>query len=75
MFNFESKVKDLSITFVDKDGITRDVSLRDILSIISNDSYIAVEVGNEQDYHLIEIEVGTALFINIIRDRLKGLWL
>ena len=75
MFNFESKVKDLSITFVDKDGITRDVSLRDILSIISNDSYIAVEVGNEQDYHLIEIEVGTALFINMLRDRLKGLWL
>lgn len=75
MFNFESKVKDLSITFVDKEGITRDVSLRDILSIISNDSYIAVEVGNEQDYHLIEIEVGTALFINMVRDRLKGLWL
>lgn len=75
MFNFESKVKDLSITFVDKDGITRDVSLRDILSIVSNDSYVAVEVGNEQDYHLIEIEVGTALFINMVRDRLKGLWL
>jgi hydrogenase maturation factor len=75
MFNFESKVKDLSITFVDVKGITRDVSLRDILSIISNDSYVAVEVGNEQDYHVIEIEVGTALFINMIRDRLKGLWL
>ena len=75
MFNFESKVKDLSVTFIDKEGITRDVSLRDILSIISNDSYIAVEVGNEQDYHLIEIEVGTALFINILRDRLKGVWL
>lgn len=75
MFNFESKVKDLSITFVDVKGITHDVSLRDILSIISNDSYVAVEVGNEQDYHVIEIEVGTALFINMIRDRLKGLWL
>ena len=75
MFNFESKVKDLSITFIDKEGITRDVSLRNILSIISNDSYIAVEVGNEQDYHLIEIEVGTVLFINMVRDRLKGLWL
>ena len=75
MFNFESKVKDLSITFVDKDGITRDLSLRDILSIISNDSYIAVEVGNEQDYHLIEIEIGTALFINILRDKLRGIWL
>ena len=75
MFNFESKVKDLSITFVDKEGITRDVSLRDILSIISNDSYIAVEVGNEQDYHLIEIEIGTALFINILRDKLRGIWL
>lgn len=75
MFNFESKVKDLSITFVDKDGITRDVSLRDILSIVDNDSYIAVEVGNEQDYHLIEVEVGTALFINILRDKLRGIWL
>lgn len=75
MFNFESKVKDLSITFVDKDGITRDVSLRDILSIVDNDSYIAVEVGNEQDYHLIEVEVSTALFINILRDKLRGIWL
>ena len=75
MFNFESKVKDLSITFIDKEGITRDVSLRDILSIVDNDSYIAVEVGNEQDYHLIEVEVGTALFINILRDKLRGIWL
>lgn len=75
MFNFESKVKDLSVTFVDVKGTTHDVSLRDILSIVSNDSYVAVEVGNEQDYHLIEIEIGTALFINMVRDRLKGLWL